>query len=126
MEWSELDTMYHFAQRHGFVFKQHNFIWDQQQPSWMDSLPPDQQKLEATKWISQYGQRYPDTELIDVVNEPLHHPPHYKKRHWAAMDQPDGIGWFGRSLPHANIVLIPSYCLTSTIYWQAETILSGL
>jgi hypothetical protein len=26
-----------------------------------------------------HSQRYPDTQLIDVVNEPLHDPPHYKK-----------------------------------------------
>jgi endo-1,4-beta-xylanase len=89
MEWSELDAMYHYAQSHGFVFKQHNFIWGRQQPSWMDSLPPDQQKLETTKWIGQYGQRYPDTQLIDVVNEPLHDPPHYKN----ALGGDGSTGW---------------------------------
>jgi endo-1,4-beta-xylanase len=89
MEWSGLDAMYHYAQRHGFVFKQHNFIWDQQQPPWMESLPPDQQKLEVTKWISQFGQRYPDTQLIDVVNEPLHDPPHYK----SALGGDGSTGW---------------------------------
>jgi endo-1,4-beta-xylanase len=34
--------------------------------------------LEAIKWIREYGKRYPHTQLIDVVNEPLHNPPHYK------------------------------------------------
>src|SRR5437868_6005226 len=55
MEWSELDTIYHYAQNHGFPFKQHNFIWGERQPSWMDNLPQQQQKLETTRWISQYG-----------------------------------------------------------------------
>jgi endo-1,4-beta-xylanase len=40
--------------------------------------PPDQQKLAAENWIRSYGQRYPDTQLIDVVNEPLHDPSRYK------------------------------------------------
>jgi len=36
----------------------------------MENLPPDQQKLEATKWISEYGQRYPDTRLeTDVIRD---------------------------------------------------------
>jgi len=89
MEWSGLDAMYHYAQSHGFIFKQHNFIWGRQQPSWMESLPPDEQKLEATKWISQYGQRYPDTQFIDVVNEPIHDPPGYKK----ALGGDGSTGW---------------------------------
>jgi endo-1,4-beta-xylanase len=55
MEWPGLDAMYHFAQRHGFVSKQHNFIWANNSPLGWTAFHSDQQKLEATKWISQYG-----------------------------------------------------------------------
>jgi len=55
----------------------------------MESLPPGQQKREAAKWISQYGQRYPNTEFIDVVNVPLHDPPHYKE----ALGGDGSTGW---------------------------------
>jgi endo-1,4-beta-xylanase len=118
MEWSALDTMYHFARRHGFVFKQHNFIWDQQQPSWMDSLPPDQQKLEVTKWIRRYGQRYPATQLIDVVNEPLHHPPHYKNA--LGGDGSTGWDWVIWSFSTAR-----QYCPHSKLLLNEYNILAG-
>jgi endo-1,4-beta-xylanase len=84
-----LDAMYQYAQSRAFAFKEHNFIWGHQQPTWIDSLPPDQQKREATEWIRQYGQRYPNTRLIDVVNEPIHKPPHYKK----ALGGDGSTGW---------------------------------
>jgi endo-1,4-beta-xylanase len=110
MEWSALDVMYHYAQSHGFAFKQHNFIWGERQPSWMESLPPDQQKLEVTKWISQYGRRYPNTQFIDVVNEPIHVPPSYKE----ALGGDGSTGWdwviwafskARRYCPHARLLL---------------------
>jgi endo-1,4-beta-xylanase len=89
MEWSGLDAMYDYAQSHGFVFKQTNFVWGQRQPSWMDSLPRNQQKREATKWIREFGKRYPCTQLIDVVNEPIHHAASYKK----ALGGDGSTGW---------------------------------
>ena len=32
--WSALDTEYQYTQSHNIVFKQHNFVWGSQQPSW--------------------------------------------------------------------------------------------
>jgi endo-1,4-beta-xylanase len=89
MDWSELDRMYQYAHRHHFPFKQHNFVWGEQQPKWIHGLPPDQQRLEVEKWIFQYGQRYPDTQFIDVVNEPIHSPPEYKQ----ALGSDGSTGW---------------------------------
>jgi endo-1,4-beta-xylanase len=89
MDWSELDRMYQYAHRHHFPFKQHNFVWGQQQPKWIHGLPPDQQRLEVEKWIFQYGQRYPDTQFIDVVNEALHAAPDYKE----ALGGDGSTGW---------------------------------
>ena len=110
MEWSALDAIYHYAQSHGFVFKEHNFIWGRRQPSWMDSLPPNQQKREVVKWIRAYGRRYPDTQLIDVVNEPLHSQPNYKN----ALGGDGSTGWdwviwafstARRYCPHSKLLL---------------------
>jgi GH35 family endo-1,4-beta-xylanase len=34
MNWAGLDAAYDYAKQHGIVFKQHNFVWGSQQPSW--------------------------------------------------------------------------------------------
>ncbi|HEY3253361.1 MAG TPA: endo-1,4-beta-xylanase, partial [Polyangiaceae bacterium] len=77
MNWSELDTAYQFAKSHGLPFKLHTLIWGQQQPTWLASLTPAQQLAEIEQWISLAAQRYPDVQLVDVVNEPLHAVPAY-------------------------------------------------
>ncbi len=77
MNWSELDTAYQFAKQNGLPFKLHTLIWGQQQPTWLASLTPAQQLAEIEQWISLAAQRYPDVQLVDVVNEPLHAVPAY-------------------------------------------------
>jgi endo-1,4-beta-xylanase len=110
MDWSVLDAMHRYARRNGFPFKEHNFIWGVEQPSWIDSLPADQQKLEIAKWIRLYGQRYPDTEFVDVVNEPIHQPPPYKEA--LGGDGQTGCDWViwafiaaRRYCPHSKLLL---------------------
>jgi endo-1,4-beta-xylanase len=75
--WSGLDNDYNYAKSHGLIFKDHNLIWGQQQPSWISSLDSATQYKYIETWIRMVGQRYPDMDLIDVVNEPLngHNPP---------------------------------------------------
>ncbi len=75
--WSGLDTLYNYAQEHHLIFKDHNLIWGQQQPSWISSLDSAQQIKYIETWIRMVGQRYPNIDMIDVVNEPLngHNPP---------------------------------------------------
>ncbi len=65
--WSTLDALYDYAEDHGIIFKQHAFVWGAQQPS--GNLTED----DVRSWISEFCSRYPNTRLIDVVNEP---PPH--------------------------------------------------
>jgi endo-1,4-beta-xylanase len=89
MEWSALDAMYHYAKNHGFPFKEHALVWGRQQPEWIANLSPGQQRSEITKWISEFGERFPETEFIDVVNEPLHYPPPYKE----ALGGDGATGW---------------------------------
>jgi len=65
--WSALDAIYGYAEQRGLVFKQHTFIWGRFQP--MGNLG----EADVKNWMQQFCSRYPNTALIDVVNEP---PPH--------------------------------------------------
>jgi len=75
--WSGLDASYNYAMDNDMIFKDHNLIWGQQQPSWISSMDSAQQIAYIETWIRMVGQRYPQTDMIDVVNEPLngHNPP---------------------------------------------------
>ena len=76
-DWSGLDTVYHNAKNQHLVFKDHTLIWGQQQPSWISSLDSATKAQYIETWIRMVGQRYPQIDLVDVVNEPLdgHNPP---------------------------------------------------
>jgi endo-1,4-beta-xylanase len=65
--WSTLDAIYNYTERAGIIFKQHAFVWGSQQPS--GSLT----EANVKSWMTEFCRRYPNTKLIDVVNEP---PPH--------------------------------------------------
>jgi endo-1,4-beta-xylanase len=77
MVWDQLDNAYKTAKDNGLPFKQHTLVWGQQQPAWITSLPPAEQLEEVEEWIKLFSERYPDTDFIDVVNEPLHAVPSY-------------------------------------------------
>jgi len=65
--WNTLDALYDYAEDNGIIFKQHAFVWGSQQPGGSIS------EQNVRDWISAFCERYPNTKLIDVVNEP---PPH--------------------------------------------------
>lgn len=73
MNWAALDRIHDYANQHGVIFKQHNFVWGSQQPGWLAGLSASEQRAEVEEWIRLFCERYPDVALIDVVNEP---PPH--------------------------------------------------
>jgi endo-1,4-beta-xylanase len=75
MNWTDLDRAYALAQANGFPFRLHTLVWGNQQPAWMEPLPPAEQLAEIHEWFAALATRYPDTDFIDVVNEPLHDPP---------------------------------------------------
>lgn len=68
--WASLDREYAYAQTNDIIFKQHNFIWGSQQPTWVND---GNAQTAVQGWMTAFCQRYPNTRLIDVVNEP---PPH--------------------------------------------------
>ncbi|MBN2525870.1 MAG: endo-1,4-beta-xylanase [Deltaproteobacteria bacterium] len=67
--WNTLDQIYAYTQEKKIIFKQHAFVWGSQQPGNAGSL----QEADVKSWMQQFCERYPNTPLIDVVNEP---PPH--------------------------------------------------
>jgi GH35 family endo-1,4-beta-xylanase len=77
--WSGVDAAYNYAKQHGIPFKEHTFVWGSQYPSWIDTLSPADQRAEIEEWMRDFCTRYPDTDLIDVVNEatPGHAPAGY-------------------------------------------------
>ncbi|MBK8035991.1 MAG: endo-1,4-beta-xylanase [Verrucomicrobiaceae bacterium] len=71
MDWSQLDFIYAYTRARSIPFKLHTFVWGQQYPAWMDTLPATEQREEVEEWIAACAARYPNTESIDVVNESL-------------------------------------------------------
>jgi endo-1,4-beta-xylanase len=111
MNWSGLDAAHNYAKQHNLVFKQHNFVWGSQQPSWLGGLSQDQQRAQVEEWIRLYCERYPDTQLIDVVNEP---PPHTTPVYTAALGGAGASGydwivqafkWAHQYCPNATLIL---------------------
>ncbi|WP_129643040.1 endo-1,4-beta-xylanase [Peristeroidobacter agariperforans] len=75
MNWTQADAAYQMARTNGFIFKWHVLFWGNQQPEWLQNLPPAEQLEEIREWLAAIAERYPDLEQIEVVNEPLHDPP---------------------------------------------------
>ena len=75
MDWRALDDAYRFARSHRLPFQMHVMVWGNQQPEWIEALPPGEQREEIEEWFAAVAARYPDLDLVEVVNEPLHDPP---------------------------------------------------
>lgn len=75
--WSTLDAIYDYTESNGIIFKQHAFVWGPQQPG--GAVPTQDQVIH---WIQSFCARYPNTALIDVVNEP---PPHTEPNYAGAI-----------------------------------------
>ncbi len=87
--WTQLDNIYSFAKSNGFLYRQHTLVWGNQQPGFIAGLDSASQYQEVVSWISSIGQRYPEIDFCDVVNEPLHAPPSYKR----ALGGDGATGW---------------------------------
>ena len=89
--WLWLDRAYSHARQTNMTFKLHTLIWGAQsgEPEWIKSVPENEQKDEVIEWFEAIAERYPDLEMIDVVNEPLHKPPSYKN----AIGGDGSTGW---------------------------------
>jgi endo-1,4-beta-xylanase len=110
MNWTDLDTAHQFAVDNGIVFKFHTLLWGQQQPSWIDALPPEEQLEEIDEWMAEVAARYPDLDLIEVVNEPMNAQPSYREALGGAGET--GFDWIIKAFemarehfPNAQLIL---------------------
>jgi endo-1,4-beta-xylanase len=84
MNWDGVDSIANYAKRNNIPWKFHTLIWGSQYPSWLTSLSQADQLAEITEWMDEAAKRYPDVEMIDVINEAFeanggkHVPPPFK------------------------------------------------
>jgi len=80
--WAPVDRIYAYARANNIPVKAHTFVWGAQSPSWINNLSASETAAEIEEWIRDYCARYPDTAMIDVVNEavPGHQPAGYAQK----------------------------------------------
>jgi len=122
--WGPLDKVYDYARKNGIPVKAHTLVWGSQAPGWINGLSAADQRAEIEEWISDYCKRYPDTAMIDVVNEahPDHAPANYARNAY-------GNNWITRSFELArkhcpNAVLI--YNDYNFMTWNTEEIINEI
>jgi endo-1,4-beta-xylanase len=103
--YAALDAIYDYTQRKGIIFKEHTFLWGPQQPS------GDITQADVQNWMQGFCSRYPNTRLIDVVNEP---PPHQEPRYANAIGGGtngnwlwivNAFKWAREACPNATLIL---------------------
>jgi endo-1,4-beta-xylanase len=97
MNWTDLDAAYNLAQANGFPFHLHVLIWGNQQPNWIAALPPAEQLEEIQEWFTAVATRYPNIDIVEVFNEPLHDLPDDPADggYYAALGGAGVTGWDG-------------------------------
>jgi endo-1,4-beta-xylanase len=103
-DWSKLDPLYDFTRKNHIPFHELAFLWGSSDP-----LPlGDDPRAAIEDWIRSFCARYPDTELIDVVLEPLHAGTYYRK--YLGGDGASGYDWIVQAFTWAR-----TYCPNSIL-----------
>jgi endo-1,4-beta-xylanase len=116
--WAPVDRIYAYARANNIPVKAHPFVWGAQSPSWINNLSATETAAEIEEWIRDYCARYPDTAMIDVVNEAVvgHQPAAYAQKAF-------GNNWIQRVFQLARqycpnaILILNDY---NNIRWQHE------
>lgn len=114
--WAPVDRIYAYARANNIPVKAHTFVWGAQSPAWLNNLSGPEVAVEIEQWIRDYCTRYPDTAMIDVVNEAVvgHQPAAYAQRAF-------GNNWIQRVFQLArqycpnSILILNDY---NNIRWQ--------
>ena len=69
MKWGPVQAAYDYCQKNKIPYKHHTFLWNEQYPTWLDGLSAADKKAEVEELIREFGQKFPETAVIDVVNE---------------------------------------------------------
>ena len=69
--WGSVDYIVNYAKNHHFPFKFHALVWGAQYPGWIRDLSLGARYNAIVKWMDEVKKRYPDLQLIDVVNEAI-------------------------------------------------------
>lgn len=65
------DNAVNYAKNHNFPFKFHCLVWGSQYPNWLSNLSVSERFQAITKWMDAVKKKYPNLEMIDVVNEAI-------------------------------------------------------
>ena len=68
---SGCERAYNWAKQNGGHFKFHALVWGSQYPNWLGSLSESDTKTAITNWFDAVAKKFPDLEMIDVVNEAI-------------------------------------------------------
>lgn len=127
MHWEPLDAAFGLARSNGLPIHLHVLIWGNQQPAWIEDLPPAEQLEEIDEWFALVADRYPKIDIVEVVNEPLHDPPSQKGEgggnYLAALGGDGATGWdwvitafrMARTRFPASKLLLNEYSVTNNV-----------
>ncbi len=68
-DFSECDRIYGWAESKNVKFKFRNLLWGSRLPIWLRHLDTAETKKAVEKWFDAVAQRYPELDMIEVVNE---------------------------------------------------------
>jgi len=75
-QWAGVDEALALAEANGFPFRFHVLVWGSQQPTWIETLPPEEQLAEIRRWFEAVNERYgARLTFLEVVNEFDNQPP---------------------------------------------------
>ncbi|MBQ0030497.1 MAG: endo-1,4-beta-xylanase [Paludibacteraceae bacterium] len=69
--WGSCDREYNWCKQNGVMFKFHVLIWTSQFPSYLLNLSNSEIRQQIEIWFQAVAQKYPDLQVMDVVNEAL-------------------------------------------------------
>lgn len=123
--WSGADPAFKYAKEHGFPFKFHCLVWGSQYPNWIKNLSAEDRYKAIEKWMDKVKSKYPDLELIDVVNEAIdgHQADTYLMREALGGNGETGYDWIIKAFEMAherwpNAILI--YNDFNTFQWNTD------
>jgi len=125
--WEPVTKLYNYAKANKMQFKFHTLIWGRQQPKWISDLAPNEQLNYITYWIKEVGRRFPNADMVDVVNESLskHWPPDGRKETVNYINALGGAGKTGYDWVIKSFQLARKYMPKSKLILNDFSIING-